>query len=44
MIDKCAEVIVCLVNSILWFFSNESKVAKVPTPKDLAEPLPPVIM
>jgi len=41
-IDRCADVIVFLVNSILWFGSKDSKEANVHTPKDLADPLPPV--
>jgi hypothetical protein len=44
MIDRCADVIVCLVNKILCPFSNDKRLANVPTPNDLDEPRPPVII
>ena len=43
MIDKCADVIVCLVKSILCPCSNDNNVMNLPTSNDLPLPRPPVI-
>ena len=44
IIDRCALVIVCLVNSIRCPHSYESSDANLPISKDLPEPRPPVII